>query len=303
LLIVMFASRTVWIAIVALVFALACSSSSAPRAGFGSGLPRVPATPAIEKQERAMFLRLNRDREERGLPALDYDTRLADVARFHSSDMREHRFFAHDSPRSGSLDDRLNAAGYLFLTARENLSEAPDVQSGQDALLESPGHYANIVASDITHVGVGIVQGGIEARENLVMTQVFARPGRAETPEEARDALVRRIQAERTRRGLRRAERDAVLEELAALHIAELDAETSPSSLQNVGERIAKAISARKTDLRGVGVGAQLVPDSEGFQMPETLLSSANARFGVAVRKVPSAAGRPMIQLLLLVAK
>jgi len=287
-----------------LFLALGCAARSGKAVGFGSGLPRVEASPAIAKQEREMFLRLNRDREQRGLPALRYDSALADVARFHSADMREHKFFAHESPTSGTLDDRLNAAGYLFLTARENLSEAPDVQSGQDALLRSPGHLANIVATDITHIGIGIVAGGVAAPENLTMTQVFSRPGRAESPAAARDALIRRIQDERASRGLPAAKQHPLLEELAELHISDLDAETSPGSLQEVGKRVAKALSEQKdSGIGGVSAGAQLVPDSSGAEVPGSLLAATSARFGLAVRTVPNAAGRPMLQLLLLVAQ
>jgi uncharacterized protein YkwD len=166
-----------------------------------------------------MFLRLNRDRKDRGLPALRYDPRLAEVARFHSADMRDHHFFEHDSPTSGSLEDRLNSAGYLFLTARENLSEAPDVHTGQDSLLKSPGHYANIVATDITHIGIGIVPGGVQARENLTITQVFSQPGRAESGAAAADAVVRRIQTERSSHGMGAAQRHPFLDELAMLQV------------------------------------------------------------------------------------
>lgn len=249
-----------------------------------------------------MFLRLNRDRSALGLPPLQYDVRLADVARAHSADMRDHRFFAHHSPTTGSLDDRLNRAGYLFHTARENLSEARDVQAGQDSLLESPGHHANIVATDTTQVGIGIVSGGVEARENLSITQVFARPGRSESPAVARRGFIQQIQNQRARNGLKPATAHPLLEKLADDQITELDQATSPKSLESVGTRISSAVSgASNTGLRSVAVGAQLLPDSESFQVPEPLLTQTRARFGLAVRKVSNAAGRPMLQLLVLV--
>lgn len=249
-----------------------------------------------------MVARLNRDRRERGLPALRSDSRLADVARFHSADMRDNHFFSHESPTSGSLDDRLNAAGYLFLTARENLAEAPDVQSGQDHLLQSPGHYANIVATDTTHVGIGIVPGGVEAPENLTITQVFAKPGRSETPAEAERALIDAIQKQRKSRGLGRAASLPLLEGLAEQHIAELDAQTSPSSLEQIGKRITEAVAKEQgAGLQGVVVGAQLLPDSDSFQVPQSLYATT-ARFGIAVRRLPGD-GRPMLQVLFVVAR
>lgn len=288
-----------------LILTLGCGASgTGSSVAYGSGLPRVDASPAIAKQEEEMFKRLNRDRKERGLPALGSDPRLSDVARFHSADMRDRRFFSHDSPTSGSLEDRLNAAGYLFLTARENLAEAPDVQSGQDNLLRSPGHYANIIATDTTRVGIGIVPGGVSAPENLTITQIFATPGRAESPADARRALIENLQTERRRRGLPPAKQHPLLDQLAQDHIGDLSAENSPSSLQAAGERISEAVAAGKeADLRGITVGAQLLPDSDSFEAPRTLLTEPNARFGLAVRKTLDPAGRPMLQLLLIVAR
>jgi uncharacterized protein YkwD len=284
---------------------LGCSrSGAASSAPFGSGLPAAAAaTPAIRKLEREMFERLNRDRAERGLPRLRYDERCASVARSHSTDMRDHHFFSHESPTTGSLEDRLNRAGYLFLTARENLVEAPDVQTGEDSLLRSPGHYANIVATDITNLGIGVVQGGVEAPENLTVTQVFATPGRDESAAVARNALVGRLQSERARRGLSAAELNPLLNELAQEHISELGAEPEPSELAKVGERVSAAVAAKKAEkIRGVAVAAQVLPDTRSFELPTALLGP-KARFGLAVRKVENASGRPMVQLLLLVAQ
>ena len=117
-----------------------------------------------------MFERLNRDRARKGRAPLHWDPRLSEVARHHSADMRDHGFFEHESPSTGSVDNRLDAAGYPFLTARENLSEAPDVEQSEDALLESPHHYENIMAEDVTHVGVGIVGGGVRDPRNITVT-------------------------------------------------------------------------------------------------------------------------------------
>ena len=126
-------------------------------------------------QERGMFERLNRDRKAQGCRALRFDERLSDVARHHSADMRDHRFFEHESPRTGGVDNRLDAAGYLLPTARENLSEAPDIERSQDGLLKARPHHENIMSEDVTHVGIGIVEGGVVDPRNVAVTQVLAR--------------------------------------------------------------------------------------------------------------------------------
>src|SRR6187399_2087716 len=102
---------------------------------FGRGLTPAATNPEITKLEHQMFELLNRDRRAAGLGPLKYDEDLAAVARYQSQDMRDHKFFDHVSPNTGSPDDRLDAAGYLFLTVRENLSEAPDIKSSQAGLM------------------------------------------------------------------------------------------------------------------------------------------------------------------------
>lgn len=247
-----------------------------------------------------MFRRLNQDRAAQNLPPLTFDSRLADVARYHSADMRDNRFFEHDSPKSGSLEDRLNAAGYLFLAARENLSEAPDVEQGQDGLLQSPPHHANIMAGDVTHVGIGIVPGGVHAAENLTITQVFARPGKAEDPGAARTAMLALLRDARRGAGLPPARLSPLLEELAKEHVATLTKD--PDALDVVADRVTEAVSKRREPgMRGVIVGAQRLAESSALEVPGSLLDHPAASLGLAVERTRDESGRPRLQVLLLV--
>jgi len=281
---------------------LGCSRTSPSAANFGKGLPQVPASKQIRSAEREMFHLLNRDRAAAGLPPLKYDEKLADIARYHSADMRDHKFFAHDSPNSGTLEDRLNAAGYLFLNARENLSEAMDVAMGQERLMQSPPHHENIMSTDVTHVGVGIVEGGVADARNLTMTQVFARPGERESADDARAKMLALIQSARQKRGLKKAEVHPLLQELAERHLSDLAGEVSPSDLRSIGKQVIEQLSTRKVeDLRGVSAGGQLLTDSASLQPPDRLLQDPRAAFGIAVREVPGEGGRPMLQVLLLI--
>lgn len=278
---------------------LACSGRPAREVTFGSGLSTVAAPPEIAEQEKAMFQRLNRDRAAQGLPPLAYDERLADIARYHSADMRDHSFFAHESPTSGSLADRLTAAGYLALAARENLSEAPDVEVGQDGLLRSPGHHANIMATDITHVGIGIVRGGVHDPRNLTITQVFARPGQAESADEARQSIAVTLRQVRTERGLPPAPDSDLLRELAQRYVDSLA--RGEVNLDQVADRVTQEVSQhRSPKLRGVLVSAQRITQASEFQPPGELLSERNVSLGLAVAKAQEPNGRPVFQVLLL---
>jgi uncharacterized protein YkwD len=282
--------------VLASLVGVACRPAPAP--AFGSGLARVPASRAVSQQEADMIARLNRDRKARDLPPLRPDERLSDIARHHSADMRDHHFFEHESPHTGKVDNRLDAAGYPFVTVRENLSEAPDIETGEDGLLHSPPHYANITASDVTHIGIGIVEGGVVDPRNLTITQVFARPAEDEPPERAERRTLERINGERRQRGRAPVKRDPLLMQLAEKHLAELDAQGSSASVNAAGEAIVKALAGQQG---AVLISAQVVPGSEQVALPSSLLDAPRCALGLALRRTSVEHGRPALQLLLLV--
>jgi len=162
---------TLLAALLAALLAPSCSSA-ATVSRFGSWQPTIAASAEIAALERAMADLVNRDRAARGLAPLSFDARLADVARGHSLDMRVAGFFGHLSPTTGSASDRLDHAGYIFTASRENLALADDVDAAQSWLLDSPRHHANIMADDVSHMGVGIVTGRGDDREVLTITAV-----------------------------------------------------------------------------------------------------------------------------------
>jgi uncharacterized protein YkwD len=273
-----------------------------PPAPFGQGLPRVEASADVRAMERAMFQRVNADRRAHGLPALQYDERLADVGRYHSQDMREHKFFEHDSPTTGSLDNRLNRAGYLFSMARENLSEAPDVATSEEGLLKSPGHFANIMSPDVTHIGVGIVKGGVLDARNFLFTQVFAKPTVQEAPEAAQRAVLQIINQRRASQSLPALSLHPLLTKLAHEHIAKVDPNDGGRGLGRVGEEVSQQVAAQKnTGFSGVMLMGQLLVDSSHLEMPSVLLEP-KASVGLAVRRAPNEIGRPMLQVLFVIA-
>lgn len=282
----------------ALAFAAtqACKPAPAPR--FGSGLAHVPASGGVQQLERSMFERLNRDRRAHGLPALRFDERLSDIARHHSADMRDHHFFEHESPRTGSVDNRLDAAGYAFLTARENLSEAPDIERSEDGLLNSPPHFANIMSNDVSHVGVGIVEGGVVDSRNITVTQVFARPAENEPPARAARHALERLDRERAARQRPPARRSPQLMQLAEKHLEDLDEHASPSSVERAGRGVVKALDGKEAG--SVMISAQIVSSSDQVGFPDALLEAPKCDVGLALRRAEGEHGRPALQLLLL---
>lgn len=120
---------------------------------------------------------IDQDRARFGLPALVHDEVLADVARRHSAEMAGMREIAHISPMTGSVADRLEAAGYRAQFAAENIARSSGITDAHEGLMRSPGHRAAILSTSATHVGIGIVSSHRpETGVVYFITQVFARP-------------------------------------------------------------------------------------------------------------------------------
>lgn len=288
--------------VVVALLALACTPKGGGSSGgiFGSGpLLVAPSTPKVAKLEQQMHARLNRDRAKKGLPPLAYDDKLADCARAHSLDMHERGFFSHDSPRTGSLSDRLDRAGLLVAAARENLGEGETVDATQDALLRSPGHHANIMAKDVTHVGIGIIEIGSGGSERLLVTQVFATPIEEQDPDAARDVLARRIADARRKAGLGALAPNDTLDRLAKKHVDDVADDLDKSASQRIGEAVTKELST--SGLSSVAVATSVFIAPELYEPHPDAVSGRAKALGLATARAKDERGRPAIKLLLLV--
>ncbi len=121
--------------------------------------------------EQRMVDMVNAERTSRGLKALRVDATLTEMARAHSLDMVQRRYFSHYTPEGRSVADRADAAGLAYRIVGENLALAPDLQSAHDGLMASQGHRENILRPDFTRIGIGIYR---EEGLGLVITQNFA---------------------------------------------------------------------------------------------------------------------------------
>jgi uncharacterized protein YkwD len=126
--------------------------------------------------EKRLFELANHDRVAAGLAALQWDERVAAVARGHSEEMRTTKVVAHVSPTTGSAADRVKAANLKTAVVLENVARAYGVGEAHTGLMNSPGHRANLMSTAATHVGMGVVLGDeISGRRELFITQVFIR--------------------------------------------------------------------------------------------------------------------------------
>ncbi|MGW5903913.1 CAP domain-containing protein [Streptomyces althioticus] len=131
-----------------------------------------PLTPEGLDRTTAEVVELtNRERARAGLPPLSRDPLLTTAARAHSADMVARDFYAHTAPDGSKPWDRAAAAGSRCRTVGENIAcgqrSAAEVVRGW---MNSPGHRANILKPEFTHIGVGFAGGG---RAGTYWTQLF----------------------------------------------------------------------------------------------------------------------------------
>ncbi|MFJ9245567.1 CAP domain-containing protein [Streptomyces sp. NPDC101776] len=113
----------------------------------------------------------NAERARAGLRALAVDPLLAAAAQAHSTDMVARAFYSHTSPDGSQPWDRAAAAGSRRRTIGENIAcgqrSPAQVVEGW---MNSPGHRANILKPDFTHIGIGFAGGG---QMGTYWTQLF----------------------------------------------------------------------------------------------------------------------------------
>jgi uncharacterized protein YkwD len=138
----------------------------------------------LSELEKHMWTLVNHDRlnpanaaETKGGHAqlLQWNEKLAAVARAHSKDMMEQGFFDHVDPEGKTPAARINAAGIPWQALGENIAtngEGPG--DAEDAFMNEPrfqhNHRSNILSTDYTDVGIGIVR---DRRGRYYITQDF----------------------------------------------------------------------------------------------------------------------------------
>ncbi|MCL7429591.1 CAP domain-containing protein [Streptomyces sp. YS415] len=113
----------------------------------------------------------NRERAGAGLAPLAVDPVLTTAAQAHSADMVARAFYSHTCPDGSRPWDRAAAAGSRRRSIGENIAcgqrSPAEVVRGW---MNSPGHRANILKRDFTHIGVGFAGGG---EAGTYWTQLF----------------------------------------------------------------------------------------------------------------------------------
>ncbi len=123
--------------------------------------PTAPTTNSVVAYENKVLELVNVERQRVGLKPLQMDEAVRNVARKKSEDMQAKKYFSHTSPTYGSPFDMMKQFGISYRTAGENIAMGQRTpEEVVKAWMNSPGHKANILKADFTHIGVGYVATG-----------------------------------------------------------------------------------------------------------------------------------------------
>ncbi|HYV33286.1 MAG TPA: CAP domain-containing protein, partial [Candidatus Limnocylindria bacterium] len=119
----------------------------------------------------------NESRQQFALAGLKENSLLDKAAQAKADDMLAKGYFAHNSPDGKTPWDFIQATGYGYLMAGENLavnfSQAEDVET---AWMNSPGHKANILNKNFEEIGIGVAQGQYQGNAAIFVVQEFGTP-------------------------------------------------------------------------------------------------------------------------------
>ncbi len=177
-----------------------------PQSNHSSALPysgkyakRTQPKIRIPDLEARIHALINKERQKHGLSRLVWHDRLSRIAREHSRDMAERKYFSHDSPEGHDFSYRYRQGGYscavkgqgVIYTGGENIlqnnlynsvttvngvayydwnSEEEIAETTVQGWMNSPGHRKNILTPQWEREGIGIF---VAPDDKVYITQNF----------------------------------------------------------------------------------------------------------------------------------
>jgi hypothetical protein len=132
----------------------------------GAGVLLLAAMPVHGAQAQTaddahqIFALTNQDRQEQGLPALQWNDALAAAAQAHAERMAREGTLSHQYAGEPPLMQRAAQAGAHFQAIAENVATAPDPEAVEQAWMHSTPHRTNILDPKMNALGIGVVERG-----------------------------------------------------------------------------------------------------------------------------------------------
>jgi hypothetical protein len=156
-------------------------------------LAMASASPA----EKQIFDQLNQARQKAGLAALDWNELVAEAARSHSKVLAQNSKLSHQFSGEPALQERIASRGVRFTVGAENVAFIEYLEDAHLALMNSPGHRANMLNPKYNAVGIGVV----EQQGKIYVTQDFVFQVPAYSEADFSTALTERLRLSRKSSG------------------------------------------------------------------------------------------------------
>ena len=129
----------------------------------------------VASVEREAFDLINEIRSDAGLEPLTWNEQVANLARLHSQDMAEQKYFSHRGSDGSMVDDRADKLGIANWTAiGENIAFLRGYDEAAkfavEKWMESPAHKKNLLDKRWKETGMGVA---ILPDGTYYFTQVF----------------------------------------------------------------------------------------------------------------------------------
>lgn len=158
----------VWLASYLLIFTVSTSSVYLIRT-------HAPNILGVASYSSGQIITLtNQKRAENGLSALSENNLLDQAASAKAADMIASDYWAHNSPSGKTPWSFINAVGYRYIFAGENLArDFNDPGAVVSAWMNSPSHRSNLLDRNFKEIGVAVSSGKLGGHEGILVVQMF----------------------------------------------------------------------------------------------------------------------------------
>ena len=124
----------------------------------------------LTEDERDFLNLINANRENNGLPKLEIDKELQNVARLKAKDIVDNNYFAHVSPIYGDINAMLSDFKINYKTVGENIAGNNNLVGAVEAWMNSESHKENLLSNNYNYTGVAVVESELYGK---VFVQIF----------------------------------------------------------------------------------------------------------------------------------
>ncbi len=125
----------------------------------------------------------NQQRTSAGLAPLSYSAQLTSAAYSKANHMIALNYWSHNGPDGSTPWTFINASGYLYTSAGENLAKDYSSSSGVvNGWMASPGHRTNLMNASYKDVGYAVVNGNLLGSPTTLVVAMYGTPQATTSP-------------------------------------------------------------------------------------------------------------------------